>query len=122
MLITKDTDAQATQPSWIVLEDIARRAAHAYNTHQELFDSAEHQERVAQAKEICRAYFAGWSAIYETARQQTSRRAAHTELKFNRVVLRKTRNRDRWLESLRAIGIDEVVYKPATESYSLHIR
>lgn len=123
-MLIKDTEDSTRQPSWFAVEDINRRAAYAYNTHRELFDNVEHQKRVSAVTNIMREYFAGWSAIYETARQQTSRRAAHTEVKFNRVVLNRKNRREDFLAALASVGIDssDVVYKPATESCSVHVK
>jgi len=121
MFTIKDTESTTHQPSWLVLEDINRRAEYAYNTHQELFDSVEHQSRIAQARARTENYLAGWVAVYETARQKTSRREAHTELKFNKCILNRKNSREDWLASIEELGNIEVVYKPASNSYSLHI-
>ena len=122
-MLIKDTDAQTTQNTWFAVEDINRRAEAAYLRHQELFDSAEHQRKVAAVEAVLRDYFAGWNAIYQTARPQTRRRPANTEVKFNRVVLNRTRSRARLLERLEQLGIaaDMIVSKPATESFSVHV-
>ena len=121
MFTIKDTEHTTGQPSWLVLEDINRRAEYAYNTHQELFDSVEHQSRVAQARAITENYITGCVAVYETARQKTSRRAAHTELKFNKCILNRANSREDFLAKIEELGNIDVVYKPATNSYSLHI-
>ena len=122
-MLIKDTDAQTTQNTWFAVEDINRRAEAAYLRHQELFDSAEHQRKVAAVEAVLRDYFAGWNAIYQTARPQTRGRPANTEVKFNRVVLNRTRSRTRLLERLEQLGIaaDMIVSKPATESFSVHV-
>ena len=122
-MLIKDTDAQTTQNTWFAVEDINRRAEAAYLRHQELFDSAEHQRKVAAVEAVLRDYFAGWNAIYQTARPQTRGRPANTEVKFNRVVLNRTRSRTRLLEQLEQLGIaaDMIVSKPATESFSVHV-
>jgi len=121
MFIVKDTEHTTNQPSWLVLEDINRRAEYAYNTHRELFDSVEHQSRVATARALTENYLAGCVAVYETARQKTSRREAHTELKFNKCILNRANKREDWLASIEELGNIDVVYKAATNSYSLHI-
>lgn len=123
-MIVKDTENNTRQPAWFAVEDINRRAAHAYNTHIELFTSDVHCARVEAVKSIMREYFAGWAAIYETARAKTARRAAHTEVKFNRVVLNRKNRREDFLAALAAVGVDvaDVVFKPATESCSVHVK
>ena len=121
MFTVKDTESTTQQPSWLVLEDINRRAEYAYNTHQELFDSEEHKKRVFTARLLTKNYIADCAAVYETARQKTSRREAHTELKFNKCILNRKNSREDWLASIEELGNIEVVYKPATNSYSLHI-
>jgi hypothetical protein len=123
-MIIKDTENSTRQSAWFAVEDINRRAAAAYNAHIDLFESDVHCARVEAVKSIMREYFAGWAAIYETARAQTARRAAHTEVKFNRVVMNRKRRREDFLAALAAVGIDaaDVVYKPATESCSVHVK
>ena len=123
-MLIKDTETSTQQPSWFAVEDINRRAAAAYNAHIDLFTSDVHCARVEAVKSIMREYFAGWAAIYETARGKTARRAAHTEVKFNRVVMNRKNRREDFLAALAAVGIDaaDVVYKPATESCSVHVK
>lgn len=123
-MLIKDTETSTQQPSWFAVEDINRRAAAAYNAHIDLFTSDLHCARVEAVKSIMREYFAGWAAIYETARGKTARRAAHTEVKFNRVVLNRKNRREDFLAALATVGIDaaDVVYKPATESCSVHVK
>lgn len=123
-MLIKDTESSTHQPAWFAVEDINRRAAAAYNAHIELFTSDVHCARVEAVKSIMREYFASWAAIYETARPNTRRRAAHTEVKFNRVVLNRSRKRADFLAALAAVGIaaEDVVYKPATESCSVHVK
>ena len=122
-MLVKDTENNTRQSSWFAVEDINRRAEAAYLTHQELFDSVEHQARVAEVKQILRGFFAGWAAIYETARPKTKRRSAHTEVKFNRVVFSRKHRRADLIAELTALGIstDNIVFKPATESLSVHV-
>ena len=122
-MLIKDTDAQATQNSWFAVEDINRRAEAAYLRHQDLFDSEQHQQKVAAVEAVLRDYFAGWNAIYQTARPKTRGRPANTEVKFNRVVLNRKRRRADLLKALTKLGIaaDMIVSKPATESFSVHV-
>jgi hypothetical protein len=123
-MLIKDTETQAGQNSWFAVEDINRRAEAAYNAHRDLFEDPAHQARVAAVVAILKNYFAGWQAIYETARGQTRNRSAHTEVKFNRVVLNRSRRRADLIAALAAAGVaaDCVVCKPATESYSVHVK
>lgn len=123
-MLVKDTESNTRQPAWFAIEDINRRAAAAYDAHVELFTSDVHIARVEAVKSIMREYFAGWAAIYETARPKTVRRAAHTEVKFNRVVLNRKNRREDFIAALAAVGVDaaDVVYKPATESCSVHVK
>lgn len=122
-MLIKDTETQATQNSWFAVEDINRRAEAAYLRHQDLFDSEQHQQKVAAVEAVLRDYFAGWNAIYQTARPQTRQRPANTEVKFNRVVLNRKRRRADLLRALTELGIreDMIVSKPATESFSVHV-
>ena len=123
-MIVKDTENSTRQPAWFAVEDINLRAEAAYRAHRDLFESDVHTARVQAVVSIMREYFAGWAAIYETARAKTARRAAHTEVKFNRVVMNRSRRREDFLAALAAVGIDpaDVVYKPATESCSVHVK
>ncbi len=123
-MLIKDTENSTKQNSWFAVEDINRRAAHAYNTNRVLFDSIDHQAKVAMVERIGRDYFAGWGAIYSTARAKTRNRAAHTEVKFARVILNRKNKRADFVAALAAIGVDasDIVCKPATESYSIHVK
>jgi hypothetical protein len=123
-MLIKDTESQANQNAWFAVEDINRRAEAAYNAHIDLFTSDVHMARVEAVVAIMKQYFAGWEAIYQTARGQTRVRAAHTEVKFNRVVLNRQRRRSDFLAALAAVGVsaEAVVCKPATESYSVHVK
>jgi hypothetical protein len=123
-MLIKDTESQATQNAWFAVEDINRRAEAAYAAHIDLFTSDVHMARVEAVVAIMKDYFAGWEAIYQTARGRTRVRAAHTEVKFNRVVLNRKRRRADFLAALAAVGVsaDSVVCKPATESYSVHVK
>jgi hypothetical protein len=123
-MLIKDTESQANQNAWFAVEDINRRAEAAYNAHIDLFTSDVHMARVEAVVGIMRQYFAGWEAIYQTARGNTRNRSAHTEVKFNRVILNRKRQRADFLAALAAVGVDAdcVVCKPATESYSVHVK
>lgn len=123
-MLIKDTESQANQNAWFAVEDINRRAEAAYDAHVDLFTSDVHMARVEAVVGIMRQYFAGWEAIYQTARGNTRNRSAHTEVKFNRVILNRKRRRADFLAALAAVGVDAdcVVCKPATESYSVHVK
>ena len=123
-MLIKDTENSIKQNGWFAVEDINRRAAHAYNTNRAFFDSIDHQAKVAMVERIGREYFASWAVIYNTARNKTRNRPAHTEIKFSRVILNRKRKRSDFLAALAAIGVaaTDVVCKPATESYSIHVK
>ena len=123
-MLIKDTESTTHQTAWFAIEDINKRAEAAYNAHIELFESDVHAARVEAVVSICKQYFADWNQIYQTARGATSRRAAHTEVKFSRVILNRKNRRADFLAALAAVGVeaDCVVCKPATESYSVHVK
>jgi hypothetical protein len=105
--------------------DIARRAKHAVAQNPALFGSTDHQSQVAAVEEAGRTYFAGWKAIYATARPSTRKRAAHTEVKFDKVMFR-SKNQDaarmQFMTELAAAGVSyntDVIYKPKTNSISV---
>ena len=121
MFIIKDTESLTHQPSFFVKQDIQKRAKHAYNTNKNFFNCMHHQNRIAAAKSITLNYISSCAAIYTTARSKTKKREVHTELKFNKCVLNRKNSRNKFLQQISALGNIEVVYKPATNSYSLHI-
>lgn len=123
-MLIKDTESNTKQNSWFAVEDINLRAAAAYQQNQALFDNAEHQQRVEQVVTVLRSYFADWAAIYQTARGATRNRPAHTEVKFNRVVINRRNRRADLEKTLADLGIAStaIVFKPATESMSVHVR
>ena len=122
MLVTKDT--QEATHKFFAVSDIDARARAAYNSNKQLFNSTQHTARVELVDSILRSMFAGYATAYQTARAATKRRAAHTEVKYYRVVTH-TANKHRELkaaavEQLAALGLD-LVYKPKTDSYSVHV-
>lgn len=123
-MLIKDTESNTKQSSWFAIEDINLRAEAAYQQNQALFDDPAHQTRVEQVVAVLRAYFADWGAIYQTARGATRNRPAHTEVKFNRVVINRRNRRADLERNLAALGIagTDIVFKPATESMSVHVR
>jgi hypothetical protein len=105
--------------------DIARRAEMAIAQNPTLFGSTNHQSQVDAVEEAGRAYFAGWKAIYTTARPATRKRPAHTEVKFDKVEFR-IKNQDaarmQFMTELAAAGVSyatNVIYKPKTNSISV---
>jgi hypothetical protein len=120
-MIVKETET--AQNSWFAVEDINRRAEAAYKQHIDLFEDQTHKARVAAVVEITKQYLAGWAAIYETARPKTRNRNANTEVKFNRVVFNRRKDRAEYMAALAEVGIDAamVILKPRTESISIHV-
>lgn len=122
MLVEKET--KEANSKFFAVADIDRRARAAYNSNKQLFTSKQHVTRVELVDSILRSMFAGYAVAYQTARAATKRRAAHTEVKYYRVVTH-TANKHKQLraaavEQLAALGLD-LVYKPKTDSYSVHV-
>jgi len=122
MLVTKDTK-EATY-KFFAVADIEARARAAYNSNKQLFQSKQHTTRVELVDSILKQMFVGYATAYQTARAATKKRAAHTEVKYMRVVTHST-NKHKQLkaaavEQLAALGLD-LVYKPKTDSYSVHV-
>ena len=122
MLVTKDT--QEATSKFFAVADIDARAEAAYNANKQLFNSTQHKTRVELVDSIVKSMFAGYAAAYQTSRAATSKRAAHTEVKYYRVTLfaRNTHNKLKAaaVNQLAALGLD-LVYKPRTDSYSVHV-
>jgi len=122
MLIEKDTK-EATC-GFFAVADINARAAAAYNTNKQLFNSAQHTTKVELVDSIVKSMFAGYATAYQTSRAATSKRAAHTEVKYFRVVTYAAQQHKKLkaaaVEQLAALGLD-LVYKPRTDSYSVHV-
>lgn len=118
-----DKETEAAPYVWFAKDDIEAKAAAAYNRHQAMFDSVTHQSRVALVKQICRKHFKGYSAIYETCRAQTKRRAANTEVKFAHIVKSKDFDRAALEKDLTTVGIatDMIINKVNTGSFSVHV-
>jgi len=122
MLVTKDT--QESNCTWFAVQDIDARARAAYNSNKQLFTSKQHTTRVELVDSILKQMFVGYATAYQTARAATKKRAAHTEVKYMRVVTHSA-NKHKQLrvaavEQLAALGLD-LVYKPKTNSYSVHV-
>jgi len=122
MLITKDT--QEATHKFFAVADIDARAEAAYAANLQLFTSKQHTTRVELVDSILKSMFAGYAVAYQTPRAATRVRAAHTEVKYYRVTLfmRNThiKLKAAALEQLAALGLD-LVYKPRTDSYSVHV-
>jgi len=73
---------------------------------------------------ILRSMFAGYVTAYQTARSATRKRPAHTEVKYMRVTQYSTpKHRElkaQAVQQLEELGLD-LVYKPKTNSYSVHV-
>lgn len=122
MLVTKDT--QESSSKFFAIADIDARAKHAYNTNKKFFESVQHKQRVELVDTILRKMLAGYTTAFQTARGATKRKPAHTEVKYDRVIQHSTRKhrelRTQAVEALAALGLD-LVYKPKTNSYSVHV-
>lgn len=122
MFTVKETQ-ESTNRAFAVA-DINRRAEQAYDSNRELFDSFEHQAKVAEAAAILKEMVASYIGAYETARPATSRKPAHTQVKLNRVShypMQEHRVRKgEAIKKLEALGLD-LVYAPNTDSYSVAV-
>jgi phage terminase small subunit len=122
MLVTKHTEESTHK--FFAVADIEARARAAYNANKQLFENAAHKQRVELVDTILRNMLASYTTAYQTARAATKRKAAHTEVKYDRVV-QYSSNKHKQLraaavEQLAALGLD-LVYKPKTNSYSVHV-
>jgi hypothetical protein len=122
MLVTKHTEESTHK--FFAVADIEARARAAYNSNKQLFQSKQHTTRVELVDSILKQMFVGYATAYQTARAATKKRAAHTEVKYMRVVTHSTNKhkqlRAAAVEQLAALGLD-LVYKPRTNSYSVHV-
>ena len=122
MLVTKDT--QEATHKFFAVADIDARAKAAYNSNKQLFTSKQHTTRVELVDSILRSMFAGYVTAYQTARSATRKRPAHTEVKYMRVTQYSTpKHRElkaQAVQQLEELGLD-LVYKPKTNSYSVHV-
>ena len=122
MLVTKHTEESNNK--FFAVADIDARAKAAYNANKQLFTSKEHVTKVELVDTILRNMLASYTSAYQTARSATRKRPAHTEVKYDRVVQHSTlKHRElkaQAVEQLAALGLD-LVYKPKTNSYSVHV-
>ena len=122
MLIEKDTKEATSK--FFAVADIDARAAAAYAANKQLFNSAQHTTKVELVDSIVKSMFIGYATAYQTSRAATSKRAAHTEVKYFRVVTYAAQQHKKLkalaVEQLAALGLD-LVYKPKTDSYSVHV-
>ena len=122
MLIEKDTKEATSK--FFAVADIDARAAAAYAANKQLFNSAQHTTKVELVDSIIKSMFIGYATAYQTSRAATSKRAAHTEVKYFRVITYAAQQHKKLkavaVEQLAALGLD-LVYKPRTDSYSVHV-
>ena len=122
MLVTKDTNESTHK--FFAVADIDARAKAAYNANKALFNSVQHKQRVELVDSILRNMVYAYTSAYQTARSATRKRPAHTEVKYDRVIQHSTRKhrelKAQAVEQLAALGLD-LVYKPKTNSYSVHV-
>lgn len=121
-MLKEDTkETRGSGSAWSTIEDINLRSEKAAEAHPEVFDDPAHQALVAAVEAVCKGYFAGYSAVYCTARATTRGRPAHTEVKVSRYVLRQRRDSAGFKKDLEAAGAREIVWKHNTESVSVHV-
>ena len=122
MLIEKDTKEATSK--FFAVADIDSRAAAAYSANKQLFNSAQHTTKVELVDSILKTMFIGYATAYQTSRAATKKRAAHTEVKYFRVVTYAQKQHSKLkalaVQQLAALGLD-LVYKPRTDSYSVHV-
>ena len=122
MLIEKDTKEATSK--FFAVADIDSRAAAAYTANKQLFNSAQHTTKVELVDSILKTMFIGYATAYQTSRAATKKRAAHTEVKYFRVVTYAQKQHSKLkalaVQQLAALGLD-LVYKPRTDSYSVHV-
>jgi hypothetical protein len=122
MLVEKET--KEANSKFFAVADINARAAAAYAANKQLFTSTQHTTKVELVDSILKSMFVGYATAYQTSRAATSKRAAHTEVKYFRVVTYAATQHSKLkaaaVEQLAALGLD-LVYKPKTDSYSVHV-
>jgi hypothetical protein len=121
MLVEQHKDTLGASSGWFAVEDIDRRAALAVERHPEVFDSAAHQQSVRAVVALAKQYFAGYNAIYETARAATALRPANTEVKVSRFAMKTKRNSAQFAADIAAAGGRMIVWKHNTDSVSIHV-
>ena len=121
MLLVKDT--QESNSKFFAVQDIDARSTAAFNTHKSFFNSSTHKHKVQLVEDIVSKLFVSKRAMYCTAR--ANKQGAYTEVKFDKVDLypmpvhRKLKAQV--LEQLSMLGLD-LIYKPKTNSYSVHVK
>ena len=122
MLVEKET--KEANSKFFAVADINARAAAAYAANKQLFTSTQHTTKVELVDSIVKSMFVGYVSAYQTSRAATSKRAAHTEVKYFRVVTYAAQQHKKLkalaVQQLAALGLD-LVYKPRTDSYSVHV-
>ena len=118
MLVRRTEESK--MPQWAAIDAMVK-ARSAYDRNRSFFNSQPHRATVSAVTELMRGYFGSYRTIITTCRPKTSRRPLNTEVKF----LGITRGKDfaAFLRGLDGLGIDEnlIIYKPATESFSVHV-
>ena len=122
MLIENDTKEATCK--FFAVADIDARSEAAYNANKQLFNSKQHTTKVELVDSILKTMFIGYATAYQTSRAATKKRAAHTEVKYFRVVTYAQKQHSKLkalaVQQLAALGLD-LVYKPRTDSYSVHV-
>ena len=122
MLVEKET--KEANSKFFAVADINARAAAAYAANKQLFNSKQHTTKVELVDSILKTMFIGYATAYQTSRAATKKRAAHTEVKYFRVVTYAQKQHSKLkalaVQQLAALGLD-LVYKPRTDSYSVHV-
>ena len=122
MLIEKDTKEATCK--FFAVADIDARSEAAYNANKQLFNSKQHTTKVELVDSILKTMFIGYATAYQTSRAATKKRAAHTEVKYFRVVTYAQKQHSKLkalaVQQLATLGLD-LVYKPRTDSYSVHV-
>lgn len=118
-----DTENSLNQPGWFVIEDINAKAAAAYEQHRGLFDDHSHKALCDSVEHTIKKHATSWNAAYHTARAQTRKQPAHTEVKVGRVVFPRG-GLKRVDAALQLLGIasDDITYKPRSQSISVRVK
>ena len=119
MYIEKET--QPAKFSFFAIKDINARVAHAIKEHPKLESCPQHQAKIQQVINLLKyhAQYSDYNNIYSTARAATAKMPAHTEVKINRMSSRMYK-KDQLKCTINQLKY-KLVYKPSTQSYSVHI-
>jgi len=116
-----DTENKTAQPGWFAVNDIAQRAAAAYDSAPELYDA---QAALADEVEaLMRKHSKLYRATYQTCRKATRKQAGHTEVKIDKVEFNPGLRAALVVAlELKGIAHDDITYKPATQSMSVRVK